>query len=97
MRQLFDPGLVAARVIAAVPDDAAGLLGRHWPEPKARVGPNDALVQLPHRLPVIQELEERPHADGDQDRQRHVEDEVEQRDLGWKTRNLWFESWQVVY
>lgn len=68
---------MAAGIVALVPDDAAGYFGRSRPEAEARVGADDAAVELPHRLPWIQLLEEHPHADGNEDRKRSVEDEVE--------------------
>lgn len=73
---------MAFGVIPLVPDHAAGDLWRRRPEAQAGVGADDAALQLPHGLPVVQELEEGPHADGDKDGQRGVEDEVEQGDFG---------------
>lgn len=80
-RQLINPVLVAAGVAAPVPDDAAGDLWRHGPEAQARVGADDGAVELPLGLARVQQLQEGPHADSHEHRQRRVEREVEDEDF----------------
>lgn len=77
LRQLLNPELIATRIVSLIPDYTASDLWRHRAEAEARVCADDALLQLPHRLARVQQLQERPHADRHQDRQRRVEDEVE--------------------
>lgn len=72
---------MATRIIPLIPDDAAGDFWWRRTKPKTRVGPDDAFLQLPHGLACIQALHEDPHAYGDENSQRCVEDEVEEQDF----------------